>query len=105
MPQPPLSKSDKRFLEITAERKQLSNKHYELPLPFKENLIELECNISMAEQRISKRKPDRDVSYKQEYTSFMNEMITNEFCEAVPPNEISSTPSWYIPHHGVFHRV
>ena len=89
------------------ERKQLPNKHYELPLPFKENLIELECNISMAEQRLHylKRKLDRDASYKQEYTSFMNEMIANEFCEVVPPDGISSTPSWYIPHHGVFHRV
>ena len=60
----------------------------------------------MAEQRLQylKRKMDRDLAYKQEYSNFMKEMIDNEFCEPVPINELSS-PSWYIPHHGVFHRV
>ena len=104
--QAPLSKEDKQFIEITSSRKQLENKHYEIPLPFKESLVELECNISMAEQRLQylKRKMDRDSKYKHEYTSFMSEMIDNKFCESVPECELSN-PSWYIPHHGVFHRV
>ena len=34
-----LSKEDKRFLEITAERKELSNKHYNIPMPCRENVI------------------------------------------------------------------
>ena len=50
--QAPLSKEDKQFIEITSSRKQLENKHYEIPLPFKESLVELEWNISMAEQRL-----------------------------------------------------
>ena len=34
----------------------------------------------------------------------MNEMIKNDFCERVPLYDVNK-PSWYIPHHGVFHRV
>ena len=101
-----LSKDDKRFLEITAERKQLSNKHYEIPMPCRENVIELDRNVPLAQQRLLflKRKIERDTLYKAEYTAFMNDMISQGFCERVPVEEISN-PSWYIPHHGVFHRV
>ena len=34
----------------------------------------------------------------------MNEMIENDFCERVPVYDVNK-PSWYIPHHGVYHRV
>ena len=34
----------------------------------------------------------------------MNKMIENDFCERVPLYDVIK-PSWYIPHHGVYHRV
>ena len=34
----------------------------------------------------------------------MNEMIENDFCERVPLYDVYK-PSWYIPHHGVYHRL
>ena len=60
----------------------------------------------MAEQRLEylKRKMERNDEYKTEYSRFMNEMIANNFCERVPLYDVSK-PSWYIPHHGVYHRV
>ena len=60
----------------------------------------------MAKQRLGylKRKIDRDDDYKQEYVTFMSDMIENDFCEKVPLFDINK-PSWYIPHHGVYHRV
>ena len=96
-----LSNDNKRFLEITAERKQLSNKHYEIPMPCRENVIKLDRNVPLAQQRllVLKRKIERDTLYKAEYTAFMNDMISQGFCERVPVEEISN-PSWYIPHHG-----
>ena len=91
---------------ITAELKQLSNKHYKIPMPCRENVIKLDHNAPPAQQRLLflKRKYERDTLYKAEYTAFMNDMISQGFCERVPVEEISN-PSWYIPHHGVFHRV
>ena len=60
----------------------------------------------MAEQRLGylKRKLDRDVNFKQKYVTFMNDMIEQNFCELVPFYDINK-PSWYIPHHGVYHRI
>ena len=75
-------------------------------MPCKESVITLEKNLPMAEQRLGylKRKMDRDDDYKREYVIFMNEMIENDFCEKVPLFDINK-PSWYIPHHGVYHCV
>ena len=60
-------------------------------MPCKESVITLEHNISMAEQRLEylRRKMDRNEGFKQEYTTFMNEMIANDFCERVPLYDIN----------------
>ena len=103
---PPLSREDKQFLNATAYRKHLPDGHYEIPMPCKESVITLERNLPMAEQRLEylKRKMERNDDYKQEYVTFMNEMIENDFCERVPVYDVNK-PSWYIPHHGVYHKV
>ena len=104
--QPPLSREDKQFLSATSYRKHLPDGHYEIPMPCKESVITLERNLPMVEQRLEylKRKMERNDDYKQEYVTFMNEMIKNDFCERVPVYDVNK-PSWYIPHHGVYHRV
>ena len=43
-----LSKEDKRF---TSNRRQIENGRYKVPMPFKESLPALECNIDLAEKR------------------------------------------------------
>ena len=103
--EPPLSREDKEFFAGTACRKQLPDGHYEIPMPCKESVITLEKNLPMAEQRLGylKRKMERDDDYKREYVIFMNDMIEIDFCEKVPLFDINK-PSWYIPHHGVYHR-
>ena len=45
---PPLSREDKAFLTATSNRKQLSDGHYEIPMPCKESVIRLEANLSIA---------------------------------------------------------
>ena len=91
----PLSREDKAFLAAMAYRKQLSDGHYEIPMPCKESVIRLEGNISMAEQRLGylKRKMERSSDYKLEYTAFMNDMIENNFCERVVRPRIARTPT------------
>ena len=104
---PGLSQEDKRFMEITGQKKQLDDGRYEIPMPIKqESLVELECNISLAEQRLNylKKKMNNDQEYREHYTAFMKENEDLGFCEAVPPDEVNKF-GWYIPHHGVYHRV
>ena len=52
----PLSREDKAFLAAMAYRKQLSDGHYEIPMPCKESVIRLEGNISMAKNASARRK-------------------------------------------------
>ena len=102
-----LSKEDKRFNDITSTRRQLEDGRYEVPMPFKESLPELECNIELAEKRLEylRRKMERDTVFKDEYTKFMAHVVDLDFCEVVPEDKIAERPAWYIPHHGVYHRV
>ena len=43
--------------------------------------------------------------YKDEYTKFMAHVVELDFCEQVPEDKIDTRFAWYIPHHGVYHRV
>ena len=74
-------------------------------MPCKKSVITLEGNLHMAEQRLEywKRKMEKNNDYKQEYVTFMNEMIAHNFCERVPIYDVKKL-SWYIPHHGLYYR-
>ena len=105
---PSISQDDRKFLDATSRRKQLEDGRYEVPMPFKEeSIIDLECNIQMADMRLQylKRKMERNPDFRDHYIEFMNENIQLNFCEEVPLNEINDRPAWYIPHHGVYHKV
>ena len=43
--------------------------------------------------------------YREDYTTFMNELIEKNYAERVPENEHTNEDGdvWYIPHHGVYH--
>ena len=90
-----LSKEDKRFYEITSTRQQVADGRYEVPMPFKENLPTLECNIDLAEKRLEylRMKLERDSSYKEEYVKFMDHVIDLDFCEPLTEDRISSRPA------------
>ena len=105
---PGMSKEDRKFVEITDARHQLESGRYEVPMPFKdENLLELECNIDLAEKRLQflKRKMDNNADYRKHYQDFMKENEDLDFCEEVPQEEIKKRPAWYIPHHGIYHKI
>ena len=59
----------------------------------------------MAEKRLKclKTKMEKDKKYKNDYITFMSNLITREHCEKIPEEELKASKAWYIPHHGVYH--
>jgi hypothetical protein len=104
----PVSMDDKKFLERLNEGiHQKDDGHYEMPLPFRENLPRLPNNQHMALRRLERLKSrlGKDERYRQHYVEFMKELIHKGYAERVPDDELSdeSKTTWFIPHHGVYH--
>ena len=105
------SKEDRRFLAIAGEGiTQLENGHYELPLPLKNPNVVLPNNRESAFRRLLqlKRRFLADGRYRDDYITFMENVIEKGFAEKVKPGASSSSYTeqrnvWYIPHHGVYH--
>ena len=79
-----------------------------MPLPLKNNNVELPNNKELALSRLMKLKQrlKSDTQYRKDYVDFMQENIKNGFAEKVPKEEVSDKNKhiWYIPHHGVYHK-
>ena len=113
-----LSKEDREFIQI-AERgiQHCEDGHYELPLPLKNETIELPNNKAAALRRLSQLKRrfmgGNGHQYYQHYVEFMKKLIENGYAESVPEIPEAEHTShdqgrkkqnvWYIPHHGVYH--
>jgi hypothetical protein len=103
-----LSTEDMLFMDkVTKGIHQLSNGHYEIPLPFKTNTVALPNNKEMALRRLEKlkRRLKNDPQYRKDYLKFMDDLMDNEHAERVPLNKLtrSNDDVWYLPHHGVYH--
>ena len=87
---------------------QRNDGHYEMPLPLKNDNVELPNNKELALSRLMKLKQrlKSDTQYRKDYVNFMQENIKNGFAEKVPKEEVSDKNKhvWYIPHHGVYHN-
>ena len=104
-----LSFEDRMFLTIVQEGiHQRDDGHYEMPLPLKNNNVELPNNKELALSRLMKLKQrlKSDTQYRKDYVDFMQENIKNGLAEKVPKEEVSDKNKrvWYIPHHGVYHK-
>ena len=104
-----LSQEDRKFLAIVESGIQhREDGHYELPLPLKVPAPALPNNREVALRRLNqlKRKFKTNQRYKDDYTVFMEKVLSNGFAEEVPPVEAEASNEgkvWYIPHHGVYH--
>ncbi|XP_034073841.1 uncharacterized protein LOC117547324 [Gymnodraco acuticeps] len=102
-----MSREDKQFLNIMNHSAKTTDGHYCLDLPFRQENPSMPNNRCVAEQRIQglKRKFGKNEKFHDEYTSFLTEMINNDYAEMVPVNQLkpSDNKRWYIPHHGVYH--
>ena len=103
-----LSFLDRRFLNtLESNIQRLSNGHYEIPLPLKEERLKLPNNRNLALSRLHRlnHRLKKDSKYRSHYETFMKDMIDKEQAEKVPDNELhlDNGRVWYIPHHGVYH--
>lgn len=112
-----LSQEDRKFLAIVESGIcHCKDGHYEMPLPLKVPAPALPNNRQVALRRLNqlKRRFKTDKKYKDDYTAFMEKVISNGFVEKVPSIEAEANGKaclahseerkvWYIPHHGVYH--
>ena len=91
---------------MNEEKHQSDDDHFQLPLPLKKNTV-LPNNKTMALKRLNglKRKLCKSEQYQNDYKTFMNNLMEQNFAEKIPSEELHGEEGcvWYIPHHGVYH--
>ena len=103
-----LSQDDRKFLEKMNDESRFVNGHYELPLPFRHQDVHMPNNRLQAMQRIQgiRRRFTRDQVYRENYITFMKELIDKGYARRVPIGSLNKDfdgRCWYLPHHGVYH--
>ncbi|XP_067027926.1 uncharacterized protein [Acropora muricata] len=103
-----LSFQDRKFLAIVnSSIHHREDRHYEIPLPLKEDTLELPNNKELALSRLKRlrQRLKTDSKYRGHYQTFMEELIEKGHAEKVPAEELSLKNGriWYILHHGVYH--
>ena len=83
----------------------LKKGHYEIALPWRENVPCLLNNRTLAEHRLKllRRRLLRNPELHSKYSSFMNSLFVNGHALRVPENRLEHPvgPVWYLPHHPV----
>ena len=99
-----ISQEDLQFLDIMESGITTEDGHIKMPLPFRSGPPCLPNNLKTAQVRLShlKKRLQKDATYHQQYTTFMQDVIAKGEVEVVTS---SGDPGrvWYIPHHGVYH--
>ena len=99
-----MSQEDLKFIEILKNGTDLVGGHYQVPLPFRKDEINLPNNRSQAEKKFAclERKLSRNPQFKQDYMKFMNELILKGYVRE-STSALEAGKCWYLPHHGVYH--
>ena len=99
------SVEDEKFQQIlNSGIKRTDDRHFEMPLPLRDEDIVLPNNRCIAEKRLAglRKRLLKDEQYRADYTKFMEGIIDKGFAEkctdSTPPEKV-----WYMPHHGVYH--
>jgi len=100
-----MSQNDRRALDIMESTLKISNGHYEIALPWKNEPRRLQNNKSQAEQRLHllKKRLQRDAILKEKYRDFMDDLLRKNYARKMSNEELRQTDTWYLPHHPVFH--
>ena len=101
-----MSQDELRFMQ-NAERIQLKDGHYQIPLPFKDHVVSVPNNKLQALSRMTwlKKRLENDPRLHDNYSAFMKELVDKGYARKVPLDQKNdkSLDAWYIPHHGIYH--
>ena len=98
------SQEDVQFLKIMdANHKKVSG-HYVLPLPFRNEKVDLPNNKALALKRLSllKKKFSKDPKFCTEYTKFIDDMLSKGYAQKVE-SSYPEDEQRFVPHHGIYH--
>ena len=108
------SQEDVLFLKKVERGVRFVDGHYEIPLPFRKEMINLpNTQQAVNRKQWQKRKMQQNTKYCQDYVAFVENVIAKGYAEKAakgyaekaPMDEVSTTPGnvWYISHHGLYH--
>lgn len=77
-------------MNIVNNSTKLVGSHYHIDLPFRSESPSLPNNIYVAEQRLQslRRRSEKYVQYKEEYTACVNNMLQQGHAEAAPAEKL-----------------
>ena len=100
------SQEDVLFMKKVEQNTHLRNGHYEIPLPFKQESINLPNNRQQAIQRANwqKKKLLRNEKYCRDYVNFVKTLIAKGYAEKIPKEQSppESGKIWYLLHHDLY---
>lgn len=101
-----MSLEDKSALKTMSSSAQLVDGHYQIGLPWKQEIPYLPNNRSLAEQRLKllRRRLLSDEELYLKYKTTIDDYVSKGHAVQVPEAEIvvDDKPLWYLPHHPVF---
>ena len=102
-----VSQEDLMFLNIVRDSMHTNEEgFYESKLPLKDRNTVLPNNIAVAAKRLEylKTRLVKNQQYCKDYTKFMTDVLVEGDAEVVPKEDMDNRNSYYIPHHGIYHR-
>ena len=99
------SQHDVKFLKTMDDQCQMVSGHYVLPLPFRNESVNLPNNRELALKRLYylKRKFARDPTFHRDYKNFLDNVFSKGYARKVQ-DTYKDNEQWFIPHHGVYHQ-
>ena len=104
-----MSRDDLKFMNNMEDSvMQCEDGHYQVSLTLRNLDLQMPANRSQAERRslYLKRRFSKDAKFREDYVTFLEEVISEGFAEKVPPDVLKRSDGivWFIPHHGVYHH-
>ena len=99
-----MSREDVKSMKIMEDGVKMVNKHYQIPLPFRNPNIQLPNIRYQAWQRLSylQKRFNKKKEFEKGYLRFMEEIISKRYARK-SAREAAPGKIWYLTHHGVYH--
>ena len=99
------SQQDEAVLRRWEKEVMVVDKHYQLPIPFKQEHPSLPDARGMAMKRLEslRRKLEKNPVLRKQYADGMQALLTKGFAVKVPAEDLTRQDGavWYLPHHPV----